>query len=43
MGAIFALWKGDSYGRLRMIQLGALTMILGVIIQVTSFAGRFCE
>ena len=39
-GAIFILCVGDTLGRRRAMILGATIMILGVIIQVTSFAGH---
>ena len=37
-GAIFVLWMGDIIGRRRAIMLGGVTMIIGVIIQVTAEA-----
>lgn len=40
MGAIFALFFGDRTGRRWMIFSGAIVMIVGVIIQVTSFVGH---
>ncbi|KAK5658961.1 hypothetical protein OQA88_1779 [Cercophora sp. LCS_1] len=39
MGALFILGVGDLLGRRRAIILGAVVMLLGVIIQVTSMAG----
>lgn len=39
-GAIFALLFGDRLGRRRMVMTGASIMIIGVIIQVTSFPGH---
>ncbi|KAL4890581.1 general substrate transporter [Aspergillus ambiguus] len=39
-GAIFALFFGDKTGRRWMIFSGAIVMIIGVIIQVTSFVGH---
>ncbi|GAD95889.1 hexose carrier protein [Paecilomyces variotii No. 5] len=39
-GAIFALIFGDRLGRRKMIISGATVMIIGVIIQVTSFPGH---
>lgn len=39
-GAIFALVFGDRTGRRWMIFSGAIVMIIGVIIQVTSFVGH---
>ncbi|EAW20602.1 putative MFS monosaccharide transporter [Aspergillus fischeri NRRL 181] len=39
-GAIFALLFGDRTGRRWMIFSGAIVMIVGVIIQVTSFVGH---
>ncbi|OJJ06679.1 hypothetical protein ASPVEDRAFT_140773 [Aspergillus versicolor CBS 583.65] len=39
-GAIFALVFGDRTGRRWMIFAGAIVMIVGVIIQVTSFVGH---
>lgn len=39
-GAIFMLIFGDRLGRRRAIMIGASVMILGVIIQVTSFPGH---
>lgn len=39
-GAMFALFTGDRLGRRRMIMAGATVMILGVVIQVTAFAGH---
>lgn len=39
-GAIFALIFGDRTGRRWMIFSGAIVMIVGVIIQVTSFVGH---
>ncbi|KAJ5691855.1 Sugar transporter STL1 [Penicillium macrosclerotiorum] len=39
-GAIFALFAGDRIGRRWMIIAGAFIMIIGVIIQVTSFPGH---
>ncbi|THC95083.1 hypothetical protein EYZ11_005441 [Aspergillus tanneri] len=40
LGAVFILGAGDWLGRRWSILLGATIMILGVIIQVTSFAGH---
>ena len=40
MGAIFMLIWGDWLGRRRGIITGAIIMILGVIVQVTSYAGK---
>lgn len=40
VGAIFALFRGDTLGRRRMIMIGASVMIVGVIIQVTAFPGH---
>lgn len=40
VGAIFALFFGDRTGRRWMIFSGAIVMIVGVIIQVTSFVGH---
>lgn len=37
---MFILWFGDALGRRRSIMLGATIMILGVIIQVTSYPGH---
>ncbi|RAK94896.1 putative MFS monosaccharide transporter [Aspergillus ibericus CBS 121593] len=37
-GAMFALFFGDKTGRRKMIFSGAIVMIIGVTIQVTSFA-----
>ncbi|EAS34518.3 sugar porter (SP) family MFS transporter [Coccidioides immitis RS] len=39
-GAMFIIWAGDVLGRRKSIMLGATIMILGVIIQVTSFPGH---
>ncbi|KAL6238235.1 hypothetical protein BDW75DRAFT_237539 [Aspergillus navahoensis] len=39
-GAVFALIFGDHLGRRLMILYGAVVMIVGVIIQVTSFPGH---
>ncbi|RHZ69825.1 hypothetical protein CDV55_108083 [Aspergillus turcosus] len=39
-GAVFALIFGDRTGRRWMIFSGAIVMIIGVIIQVTSFVGH---
>lgn len=39
-GAIYALILGDWMGRRRMIFSGGIVMIIGVIIQVTSFVGH---
>ncbi|KAL2868955.1 putative MFS monosaccharide transporter [Aspergillus lucknowensis] len=39
-GAVFALFFGDRTGRRWMIFSGAIVMIVGVIIQVTSFTGH---
>ncbi|PYI20516.1 general substrate transporter [Aspergillus japonicus CBS 114.51] len=39
-GALFALFFGDRLGRRLIIMFGATIMIVGVIIQVTSFAGH---
>ncbi|KAL3481443.1 general substrate transporter [Aspergillus californicus] len=39
-GAMFALFFGDRTGRRWMIFSGAIVMIIGVIIQVTSFVGH---
>lgn len=40
IGAIIVLCFGDSLGRRRAMIIGALIMILGVIIQVTSMKGH---
>ncbi|KAE8348535.1 hexose carrier protein [Aspergillus coremiiformis] len=40
LGAVFVLGAGDWLGRRISILLGASTMILGVLIQVTSFRGH---
>lgn len=40
LGAVFILGAGDWLGRRMSILLGASIMILGVIIQVTSFSGH---
>lgn len=39
-GAIFALFAGDRIGRRWMVITGATVMVVGVIIQVTSFVGH---
>jgi len=39
LGAMFILGVGDLLGRRRAIILGAIIMLLGVIIQVTSISG----
>ncbi|BGP13476.1 sugar transporter-like protein [Rhodosporidiobolus nylandii] len=39
-GAIFALFYGNKTGRRRMIILGAVVMMIGVVIQVTAFKGH---
>jgi MFS family permease len=39
-GAMFALFAGDRLGRRWMVIAGAAIMIIGVIIQVTSFVGH---
>ncbi|EER25578.1 Sugar transporter family protein [Coccidioides posadasii C735 delta SOWgp] len=39
-GAMSIIWAGDVLGRRKSIMLGATIMILGVIIQVTSFPGH---
>ncbi|KAJ5701115.1 Sugar transporter STL1 [Penicillium malachiteum] len=39
-GAMFALFTADWFGRRRMVMLGGTIMIIGVIIQVTSFVGH---
>lgn len=39
-GAVFALFAGDKLGRRWMVICGATVMIIGVIIQVTSFVGH---
>ncbi|KAJ5378106.1 Sugar transporter STL1 [Penicillium cataractarum] len=39
-GAMFALFAGDRLGRRWMVMCGAAIMIIGVIIQVTSFVGH---
>jgi MFS family permease len=39
-GAIYALMFGDRMGRRWMILSGAAVMIVGVVIQVTSFPGH---
>lgn len=36
-GAMFILWFGDWLGRRKSVMLGATIMILGVVIQVTSY------
>jgi MFS family permease len=40
VGAVFALFAGDKLGRRWMVIWGATIMIVGVIIQVTSFVGH---
>lgn len=40
LGAIFQLSFGDKIGRRRAIILGGVIMILGVLIQITAFAGH---
>ncbi|BGP57322.1 sugar transporter-like protein [Rhodotorula sphaerocarpa] len=40
-GAIFALMFGDRLGRRKMIFFGAFILLIGVIIQVTSFKGHW--
>lgn len=37
---MFILWFGDRLGRRKSVMLGAFIMILGVLIQVTSFPGH---
>ncbi|KAJ5715494.1 Sugar transporter STL1 [Penicillium malachiteum] len=39
-GAMFALFTADWFGRRRMVMLGGSIMVIGVIIQVTSFVGH---
>ncbi|RAO67135.1 uncharacterized protein BHQ10_003147 [Talaromyces amestolkiae] len=39
-GAMFILWFGDWLGRRKSVMLGATIMILGVVIQVTSYPGH---
>ncbi|ORY86029.1 general substrate transporter [Leucosporidium creatinivorum] len=39
-GAIFALGYGDRLGRLRMMKIASYVMMVGVLIQVTAFAGH---
>ncbi|GAA6033151.1 hypothetical protein JCM8097_002970 [Rhodosporidiobolus ruineniae] len=39
-GAIFALFFGNKTGRRRMMIMGAIVMIVGVVIQVTAFKGH---
>lgn len=46
-GAVFALFFGNKFGRRRMVQMGAIILSLGTIIQVTAFKGshagvQFC-
>lgn len=36
-GSILTIWLGNPLGRKRMIMLGAFVMILGAILQVSSF------
>lgn len=40
VGALFALGYGDKLGRRRMIMTGSWVMLIGVLIQVTAFAGH---
>ncbi|GAA6019495.1 hypothetical protein JCM11491_000976 [Sporobolomyces phaffii] len=40
-GAIFALLFGDKLGRRKMIFCGSIILCLGVLIQITSFAGHW--
>lgn len=36
-GAVFALGYGDRLGRRRMMYIASIIMLVGVLIQVTSF------
>ncbi|GAA5841365.1 hypothetical protein JCM11251_006163 [Rhodosporidiobolus azoricus] len=40
VGAVFALFFGNKTGRRRMMIMGAIVMIIGVLIQVTAFKGH---
>ena len=40
LGAIFMLIWGDWLGRRRGIISGAIIMMLGVVVQITSYAGK---
>ncbi|KAL2007029.1 hypothetical protein VTN00DRAFT_8467 [Thermoascus crustaceus] len=40
IGAAFILWAGDALGRRKAIILGISIMVIGVVIQVTSFPGH---
>ncbi|GAA5984924.1 hypothetical protein JCM10908_002454 [Rhodotorula pacifica] len=40
-GAVFALMYGDRLGRRKMIFIGAIILIAGVIIQITAFDGHW--
>ncbi|KWU42706.1 general substrate transporter [Rhodotorula sp. JG-1b] len=40
-GAVFALMYGDRLGRRRMIFVGAVILIIGVVIQITAFSGHW--
>ncbi|KAL8284081.1 hypothetical protein RQP46_005194 [Phenoliferia psychrophenolica] len=39
-GAIFSLFFGDRLGRRRIMQIGGVIMLFGVLIQVTAFSGH---
>ncbi|GAA5973586.1 hypothetical protein JCM11641_007137 [Rhodosporidiobolus odoratus] len=40
-GAIFALMFGDKLGRRKMMNIGAIVLCIGVLIQVTAFRGHW--
>ncbi|KAJ9403145.1 hypothetical protein DTO045G8_9114 [Paecilomyces variotii] len=40
VGAAFIIWAGDSLGRRKAIILGAITMMIGVILQVVVYPGN---
>ncbi|BGP19944.1 hypothetical protein JCM10213_006720 [Rhodosporidiobolus nylandii] len=40
-GAIFALMFGDRLGRKRMMNIGAVVLCIGVVIQITAFRGHW--
>ncbi|GAA5907661.1 hypothetical protein JCM6882_008942 [Rhodosporidiobolus microsporus] len=40
-GAIFALMFGDRLGRRKMMTIGAIVLLIGVLIQVVSFKGHW--
>ncbi|GAA5839041.1 hypothetical protein JCM11251_007859 [Rhodosporidiobolus azoricus] len=40
-GAIFALMFGDRLGRRKMMTIGAIVLLIGVLIQVVSFRGHW--